>query len=239
LEDHTCPDCLFPSSNSEGIPDLLLSMQGDLLDAPLAYGSVRRTGDYRGRTVHFYVDDSRFNVLGNAVEYGGAFWKLWERPERIVTSCAPSFCEVNFSTSNTLPRAHALWQIYKKRYLSRYFQEKGMRCFVDLNVASRWQDENLLGIPLSWRAFSTKVHRSTTLEELTDQAGYAESIRGSDDLLFVVFSNRSEVRELCQRQGWVYCDEGKSIFGLRESNKTRSLQSERIKNNQKTLMEVC
>jgi len=152
---------------------------------------------------------------------------------------APSFCEVNFSTSNTLPRAHALWQIYKKRYLSRYFQEKGMRCFVDLNVASRWQDENLLGIPPSWRAFSTKVHRSTTLEELTDQAGYAESIRGSDDLLFVVFSNRSEVRELCQRQGWVYVDEGKSVFGLRESNKTRSLQSERIKNIQKTLMEVC
>ena len=32
------PDCIFPSSNSEGIADLMLSMQGDFCDYPLAYG---------------------------------------------------------------------------------------------------------------------------------------------------------------------------------------------------------
>jgi len=36
------PDCIFPSSNSEGIADLMLSMQGDFCDYPLAYGSVKR-----------------------------------------------------------------------------------------------------------------------------------------------------------------------------------------------------
>lgn len=35
-------DCLFPSSNNEGIADLPPSMQGDFFDYPLAYGSVRR-----------------------------------------------------------------------------------------------------------------------------------------------------------------------------------------------------
>ena len=94
------PDCVFPSSNPEGIADLMPSMQGDFFDFPLAYGSVRRDGDYRGRTIHFYVDDWRFNSLGNAVLYGDHFWKLWERPDRVWKSGAPSFVECNFSTSN-------------------------------------------------------------------------------------------------------------------------------------------
>ena len=105
------PDCIFSSSNDEGIADLMLSMQGNFFDYPLAYGSVRRDGDYRGKTIHFYVDDSRFNVLGNAVLYGDHFWKLWERADRVWKSGAPSFVECNFSTSNAQPRWRALEQI--------------------------------------------------------------------------------------------------------------------------------
>lgn len=93
-------------------------------------------------------------------------------------------------------------------------------------MAPAYAELNLSGVPLKWRAWSTKIHRSTSLKELTDQAGYAESIRGSDDLLFAVFGNRSEVRALCQRSGWIYIDEGNSIFGNRVSNKTRSMRSE-------------
>ncbi|MGD0953103.1 MAG: DUF4417 domain-containing protein [Methanotrichaceae archaeon] len=225
-----CPDALFPSSNPEGIPDLLKSMEADFVDVPIPWGSVRRYGGsgYQGRTISFYVSDERFAALGNAVEYGSHFRQLWERCDAIWKSGAPSFCEVNFSTSNALPRAHALWQIYKKRYLSRYFQKRGMRCFADLNVSSKWQELNLLGVPLGYRAFSTKIHRSTSLQELTDQAAYAESIRGSDDLLFLVVANRSEVESLCKKCGWVYVDEGKSaVWSKRQSNKTRSLQAEK------------
>lgn len=96
------PDCLFPSSNDDGIPDLSINMQGDYVDQPLAYGSVKRNGDYRGRLLHHYVDDARFNALGNAVEYGAAFRQLWERPQRIVDSHCPSMCEINFSTLITI-----------------------------------------------------------------------------------------------------------------------------------------
>ncbi len=115
---NSLPDCVFPSANSEGIADLMPSMQGDFLDYPLQYGSVRRDGDYRGRCISFYVDDKRFNSLGNAVLYGDHFWKLWERPDRVWKSGAPSFIEVNFSTSNAQPRWRALEQIGKKRHLS-------------------------------------------------------------------------------------------------------------------------
>lgn len=42
------PDCIFPSSNGEGIADLMPSMHGDYFDYPLAYRSVARHGDHRG-----------------------------------------------------------------------------------------------------------------------------------------------------------------------------------------------
>jgi hypothetical protein len=219
-------------------------MQGDFLDQPLAYGSVKRDGDYRGRTLHHYVDDPRFNALGSAVEYGAAYRNLWEKPQRIIDSGVPSMCEVNFSTSNHEPRARAAWQIFKKRWLSRWFQENGIKIFADLNVAPVYQELNLSGIPLGYRAFSTKIHKSTSLQELTDQAGYAESIRGSDDLLLVIFSHRSEVRNLCMKEGWIYVDEGSSIWGKRVENKTRKLEALQSVNidptnyKQKTLMEL-
>jgi hypothetical protein len=109
------PDCIFPSSNPEGIPDLDLSLQGDFLDYPRQWGSVSRKTDLSHNTITFWVDDNRFNSMGNAVEYGAAFRKLWERPAKVWESGAPSFIEVNFSTSNPQPYARALWQIFKMR----------------------------------------------------------------------------------------------------------------------------
>jgi hypothetical protein len=224
-----CPDCRFPSSNNEGIADLMPDMQGDFFDCPLRYGSVRRDGDYRGKTIDFYTDDNRFNALGNAVLYGDHFWKLWERPDRVWKSGAPSFVEVNFSTSNAQPRWRALEQIGKKRHLSRYWQERGMRCYADLNVAPRWWEENLYGIPLGWKAWATRIHKNCTLESLTDQASLAESHAGTDAIKFLVYGNRAEVETLCMRQGWQYVSEQATIWDKRVSNKARketALQSD-------------
>lgn len=200
-------------------------MEADFFDFPLAYGSVRRDKDYIGRTIHFYVDDYRFNALGNAVEYGQEFWKLWERPDRIWHSGAPSFCEINFSTSNAQPRARAIWQIYKKRHLSRYLQEHGMRCFVDLNVAPKWWEENLLGIPLGWKSWSTRVHRNDSLQTISDQAALAESHAGTDAIRFVVYGHRKEIEALCKRQGWIYVSEQKEIWSKRDASKAMKKES--------------
>lgn len=234
------PDCIFSSANSEGIADLMPSMQGDFLDYPLAYESVRRDGDYRGRTIHFYVDDNRFNALGNAVLYGDHFWKLWERPDRVWKSGAPSFVEVNFSTSNAQPRWRALEQIGKKRHLSRYWQERGMRCWVDLNVAPRWREENLLGVPLGWTAYACRVHRNDTLQSITDQALLAESHCGTDAqdpdpkkrLKFAVYGHRKEIEDLCMKEGWFYISEQSTIWQKRDDSKNQKkapLQIESVK----------
>lgn len=200
-------DFLFFSSNPEGIPDLDMSMQGDYVDFPLAWGSQARVKSFSGRLIHFYVDDNRFNVMGNAVEYGSHFWKLWERPDYVWSSGAPSFIEANFSTANSQPYSVALHQIYKKRWLSRYWQSKGMRCFVDLNVCPRYQDINLLGVGLGWKSYATRVHKNDSLQSISDQAALAESQAGTDKILFVVYGHRKEIEALCQKQGWIYVSE--------------------------------
>lgn len=201
------PDCVFPSANEYGIPDLDPDMQGDFLDYPLPWGSQARTKSFYGRTIHFYVDDCRFNGMGNAVDHGAAFWKLWERPDKVWQSGAPSFVEVNFSTSNAQPLAVALHQIYKKRHLSVYWQRRGMRCWVDLNVAPRWEEINLLGVPLGWKAYATRVHKNDTIDSIAHQAELAECHAGTDKIQFAVYGHRKEIEALCQRRGWIYIPE--------------------------------
>lgn len=202
-----CGDFLFPSSNPEGIPDLDINWQGDYVDFPLAWGSQSRVKSFYGKLIHFYVDDYRFNGMGNAVDYGHAFWKLWERPEKVASSGAPSFVEPNFSTSQSQPYAVALHQIYKKRWLARYWQSKGMRCFVDLNVAPRWEDINLIGVPLGFRAYATRVHKNTQLDELVHQAEIAECHAGTSNILFMIYGHNKAVEALCMRNGWIYVPE--------------------------------
>jgi len=124
------PDCVFPSSCPEGIPSLDISLQGDVLDYPAQWGKFARSREMAIHTITFWEDDYRFNALGTAVEHGHHWRKLWERPAKVWESGAPSFIEVNFSTSNSQPYYRALWQIAKKRHLSCLFQKMGgMRCW--------------------------------------------------------------------------------------------------------------
>ena len=207
------PDCVFPSSNSEGIADLLLSdacgnsLQGDVLDYPAQWGKFARSTDMKGHTITFWEDDYRFNALGTAVEHGHHWRKLWERPAKVWESMAPSFCEVNFSTSNHQPYYRALWQIAKKRHLSRLFQENGMRCWVDMNVAERWEDLNLLGVPHGWLAYATHYQKYYDLDLLAHQVELARERAVTDLVKFAVFAHNKEVERFCQREGLIYCGE--------------------------------
>lgn len=224
-----CGDFLFPSSNPEGIPDLDINWQGDYLDFPLAWGSQSRVKSFHARTIHFYVDDYRFNGMGNAVDYGKVYWKLWERPEKVASSGAPSFVEPNFSTSQSQPYAVALHQIYKKRWLSRYWQSREMRCFVDLNVAPQWEEINLLGVPLGYRAYATHFQRYMNLDMLIHQAEIAECHAGTSNILFMVYGHNESVKALCMKQGWIYVPEDWSKPDKAKAEKRsemKALQSE-------------
>ena len=220
-------DFLYPSDNYEGFATLDINRQGDSLDYPLPWGSVRRNNDFSGRTILFYVDDNRFNVMGNAVMYGHVYWKLWERPDKVWWSGAPSFIEVNFSTSNSQPFWVAASQIGKKRQLSKLFQDHGMRCWVDLNVAPRWEELNLVGVPRGWQSYATRIHMNDDVDYLHHQHELACAHAMSDNIKFVVYGHRKEVEALCMHEGWIYVPEDWSKRDAAKAKK-KALQNEII-----------
>ena len=105
-------DCLYESNNEYEIPNLLLEKQAGKLLLPLiAYSSFRPKSN--AQTVHFYVDDYRFNGI-------------WKNPAKILNSRIIAAAEPNTSLFYTTPIAYGLHQIYKKRWIARYWQECGM-----------------------------------------------------------------------------------------------------------------
>jgi len=188
------PDALFPTDNQLDIPVLKLDLQADYLDLPFVpYGSIGRSRKMNG-TYHFYVDDRHFSAL-------------WKNPDKIIKSGCVTVVEPNFSTSESQPLAYSIYQIYKKRWLSRYWQENGIRVFVDLNVTPKCEELNFYGVPVGWNAYATRVHKNTTEEELLHQADIAKYHSRSSDILFLVYGHRKSIDELCREQGWIYVSE--------------------------------
>ncbi|MGE0605524.1 MAG: DUF4417 domain-containing protein [Pirellulales bacterium] len=190
-------DVTFASDNDFGVPTLDLSLQARLLPAPfLAWGSVARTNRMPG-CYHFFVDDSKFSAL-------------WKQPLRLVESGCRAVVEPNFSTSDQLPLARILWDIYRKRWLARFWQAHGLPIVVDLNVAPRAAEANLLGVPRGWTAFATRYQavsgaalsrQQNSLAALDEQARTAEK-HANTAISLVVYSGGPAVAEHCRQRGW-------------------------------------
>lgn len=174
---------VYPSDNELGIPTLRLDMQAEHLIKPcLAWGSTKRSMQNQG-TWHFYVDDYRWtNLLKN--------------PYKLVATKPQACCELNISLYEDTPPALCVSEIFKKRWVSRYFQDSGIKVFVDLFVPEKHRDWNLLGVPKGWRAYSTRG-RSKEMDSLNEDHETAKCHRGDDDILFIVFGGGSVVSEWC------------------------------------------
>lgn len=137
---------LFPSQNEFDVPDLVLDDEPSVLspgvDTPIAlWGAVARTRKMLGLWM-FYVDDHRFQ-------------RLFREPDLLVSTGCAAAVEVNFSVQESTPRAQAIWEIYRKRWLARYWQEVGVQIWVDLYVSEAHRDIALLGVPKGWQRFAT------------------------------------------------------------------------------------
>jgi hypothetical protein len=104
------------------------------------WGSVARST--RAATWCFYTDDYRFDAL-------------WRAPERVVKQSSAGAFEINFSVFDASPRALAVWEVYRKRFVAKLWQEQGLRVWVDLCFAHRHSDLALLGVPRGWQRFCT------------------------------------------------------------------------------------
>jgi len=198
------PDALWPSDNQLGIPSLLLSMQADAVDLPVVvWGSVSRNTRMSG-TWAFYTDDYRFE-------------HLWTDPSLIIKTGCVNAIEPNYSIYNQTPPAVATWQIYRKRWMARYWQSKGLRIFVDLNVNRAFAEDNLQGVPAGWSAFASRGYNER-VNDLAFELSLAQGVAGKKDgLLFVVYGGGSIVKSFCMDNGLVHIPEQQDGHKIRKS----------------------
>jgi len=180
------PDCCYPSDNDLGIPTLPREYAGDAVDLPvLGWGTSLPRSKKCSGTVHFYVDDYRFN-------------RVWADPTGVLHTEAPSIIEVNYSTFEQMPPAVAYERIYKKRWLSRFWGSHGRRIFVDLYVAERYSEVNLLGVPRGWPAYATRAHSERFHELESDYRRAVDHHGGEAGLVFLAYGGGREAELRCR-----------------------------------------
>lgn len=179
------PDCFLPTDNQMEIPTLSLDVQPTHVEIPfLCYGEQKRSKDMRGSGVlHFYTDDYRWQ-------------SIYEHPEKILRHNPGAIVEPNFSLFNETPVAFGLQAIYKKRWVGRAMQDRGIPVFVDLNVANKWYAINLLGVPKGYGAYCTRGY-SDRLPALEYEYMIAERVADGNLKFFVVYGGGMEVKEWC------------------------------------------
>lgn len=187
------PDALWPTDNEWGVPLLDIHMQADAVDLPvMTYGLVARKKRMKGTWV-FYTDDVRHEAL-------------WRDPTTVINSGCVNAAEPNYSCRGQMPLAVGMWAIYRKRWLARYWQSRGIRVFVDMNVHPRFYDLNMLGVPVGWKAYSTRGY--TELLHQTDEEYERSCDRaGTRSILFLVYGGGKAVKEHAGKRGWIWIPE--------------------------------
>ncbi len=186
-------DIRWPSSNDLEIPDLLLERAPAGPDLPLvAWGTRSRAAKFRG-CWHFYVEDYRFT-------------QAWAYPEKVVETGAAACCEVNYSLFDQTPFPVALWAIYRKRWLARYWQEMGMGVWVDLNVSETHSDLNLLGVPRGWRHYVTRGYEER-IDDMRREIALAHEHAGREAIVLVYGGGRAVAEALKSERGALHFPE--------------------------------
>ena len=186
------PDQLFPTDNDLEIPTLDIDMQAKECQTPfLCFGEQRRTFNLNGAgSLHFYTDDYRFSAI-------------YEHPEKILQHHPAVIVEPNFSLYNEMPVSFGLQAIYKKRWIARCMQGKGIGVFVDLNVAQKFYQLNMIGVPRGWRAFATRGY-SDRMNNLAFEYSIAKDWANGKEPLFVIYGGGDTCRRFAQENNCIY-----------------------------------
>lgn len=183
-------DVLYESDNVFEIPNLLLDMQAGKVELPLSPWGANSRLRKDVATYHFYVDDYRFEAL-------------FKDPINLLTSGCKAVVEPNCSCHDQTPVAWGIQLIYKKRWLSRYFQECGIKVYADLNVSHKFIEYNKMGIPKGYNAFFTRG-LDGWMESLKSDLQVAQEISGLEKPNLIVYGGGTEIQKFCREHGLLY-----------------------------------
>lgn len=202
-------DIIFPTDNDLEVPTLRLDRQPTGCEIPfVCWGEQKRTYKMYGKgTLHFYTDDYRFGQ------------SLFEHPEKVLQHNPANIVEPNYSLYNDTPIAFGIQQIYRKRFVARALQERGVNVFVDLNVANKFYALNMIGVPKGYRSFCTRGYEDR-MEALEFEYNIAKSWAGQEPL-FVVYGGGEKVKAWCREHLVTYAT---PIITIK--NKIKSLEAQ-------------
>lgn len=191
------------SDNEWGVPVLRLDRQVTRVPLPFVkWGSIARSSKMTG-CYHFYTDDYKFLAL-------------WRNPEAILKSGCRNVVEINFSTHTSYPKAITLFNTFRKRSISRLWQDLGVNVMVDMNVEMKLMDINLLGVPKGWRSYCTRAYTDDYMTEVPAEYEIACEHAGTDDILFVVYGGGKKSKAMCKDNGWLWFPEHSDSIRGRE-----------------------
>ena len=183
-------DVLYESDNEFEIPNLRMDMQAGNLELPFSPWGANSRLRKDVATYHFYVDDYRFE-------------SLFKDPIKLIMSGCKSIVEPNCSLHDQTPIAYGLQLIYKKRWLSRWMQECGVRVYADLNVSHKFIEYNRMGIPNGYNAFFTRG-LDGWIDSLKLDLMVAKEISGLDSTNQIGNGGGRRIQEFCRENGLLY-----------------------------------
>jgi Domain of unknown function (DUF4417) len=195
-------DAIWPTDNPYAVPLLDHNLQAEQVPGPVyCWGSIGHSRLMQG-TYHFYTSDYKFEPL-------------WKKPHRVLFSKCQAVVEPNFSTIAQTPFAVSLWNIYRKRWLARYWQSQGLRVLVDLNVTpalnrphegTGGRRPNLLGVPTGWKSYASRAHANQP-DTLVDDYEVAREHAGIENPMFLCVGGGKRVQTLASENGWLWIPE--------------------------------
>lgn len=187
---------IWPSTHCN-VPDLIASQHAKFVVDPVSqWGSVKR--NHFTPTFHMYVHDFKLEVL-------------WKNPDKIEGYGCKAIVEANFSATDRTPWPRVIWDVFRKRWLSRYWQALGYDVFVDLNVDREWHrptpladglPPNLLGVPRGWPSYASRCHGDP--DAFLDEYEVAREWSGTENPLFLVFGGGNRAKALAGERGWIW-----------------------------------
>ena len=178
------------SNNEWGVPTLDLEFQCLTKHALVErWGRIARHNTRMPGMWHFYTDDYKFSGV-------------WKDPDVIIRTGCSAAIEPNYTSTHAHPKAEVLYNIWRKRWLARYWQSNGIKTVVDLNVEVPFWDLNMLGVPKGWKSYATRWYANFDYVDL--QYKRAQEHAETEDITFFVFATKTkDVEDVCKEKGWI------------------------------------
>lgn len=122
--------------------------------------------------VHFFTDDYRFE-------------RVWRRPEKYIEALEPKVVlGFDFSTFYDWPLAVQIWNVYRNRYLVRFFQSRGVRVIPTIS----WSDPKSYGFAFAGIEEGSQVSITSVGSPSADwfEAGFRQMVRRIDPIEVIV-----------------------------------------------------